>query len=171
MKAASNPHNEPDFYAMESCLQDNSDCHMVMEQEDHDSHCCSMTVEQEDHDSHCSAMEEDVEEQQALEIATAWSNEVPIVTPVSSPRPQIHFVEPPKAISFLEIPESNEMVNKMGGLTPLIRLSPSIVVSDDPHTGDEVFFEGLKFRYLDHMDLQEDDLNPFIDQAGMTDYV
>lgn len=30
-----------------------------------------------------------------------------------------------------------------------------------PHTGDEVFFEGLKFRYLDHLDLDDvqDDIN------------
>ena len=154
MKAASNPLNEPNFYDMPHCPQS-----------------CQIPNEKEDGDDDVSMEEVEYHEHRVASEESYSSDEPPVVTPITSPiRPlRRMFVRPPVTISFLELPDP--MADPCSN--PAV-LSPSIV-SDDPnlHTGDEVFFEGLKFRYLDQVDIQEEDdlLNPFIDQVDNVEYV
>jgi hypothetical protein len=52
----------------------------------------------------------------------------------------------------------------------LASIEESWVVADEPHSGDEVFFEGEKFRYLDHVDFEEV-LGDFIRDAKSVAFV
>ena len=153
MKAASNPLSEPNFYEMPYCPAS-----IAIPKEDNDIDDVSM--EDVGHHHHH-------DEQQAE--SSYSSEELPVVTPLTSPVQPLRrrMFRPPVTISFLELPDPMA--------DPCSNPAVLSIVSDDPalHTGDEVFFEGLKFRYLDQVDFsQEDDmLNPFIDQVDNVEYV
>ena len=61
----------------------------------------------------------------------------------------------PNIVSPPESPVLSSSIVKMPELLPDCIMDFSKETKSMPHTGDEVFFEGLKFRYLDHLDLDD----------------
>jgi hypothetical protein len=158
MKAASNPQNEPDFYAMKVCPKTT----IVPPQR--------VASEQFVINSSTEEKEVLVPSPPIKKKARVRMNQEPkIVTPMCSPgRPKIHFVQPPAllSMSFLELPDPSESDDRAE-----VSKSPSTVSDDGLHSGDEVFFEGFKFRYLDRVDLLEDSFNTFLDHVSSTEFV
>ena len=160
MKAASNPQNEPDFYAMKVCPKTTliPPKREVSEQSLIDSTETKKIVRP-------------MILPPKKKTRVRMNQEPKLVTPVCSPgRPKIHFVQPPAllSMSFLELPDPTESSDDR----PEVSKSPSTVSSDEGlHSGDEVFFEGYKFRYLDRVDLLEDSFNTFLDHVSATEFV
>lgn len=129
MKAASNPQNEPNFYAMEVCkaIYDHDDAPVPMRTESLDETLLDIDKPPE--------MSSPVQK--------------PIVTPVQSPRQSLSLLHnPPESIMMLELAEPPKVMDFMDDI-----FSGSVVSEDnEPHNGDEIFFEGHKFCYLDHME-------------------
>lgn len=130
MKAASNPQNEPNFYAMEECKStyDYEDAPVTMHTESFDETMLDIDKPPE--------MSSPVQK--------------PIVTPVQSPRQSLSLVHnPPESIMMLELADPPKVIDFIDDMF----LGSSVVSEDNqPHNGDEIFFEGHKFCYLDHME-------------------
>jgi len=128
MKAAANPQNEPNFYAMTTCSSD-SEAAIISRYSSEDS---LPTLTQHAGLSH--------------------SN---VISPETPPRKvtleESALEQAPNSIYMFEFPKGTLIPSGLSGVS-------SSIVSDDMgmlQTGDEAFFEGLKFRYLDHLDVDE----------------
>jgi hypothetical protein len=158
MKAASNPKSEPIFYDMKYCP-------VALEQ---------VTNAQETNDSWSEYSMEIENESPIVGVKadapktpkTTWTAKPNIVTPVPSPRQSLDLsMQKPTPMFPFDMFDTSLIPS-----TIMIDDSFSFsVVSEDnePQSGDEVFFEGRMFRYLDHLDLDCEKNNPFVDpQAG-----
>lgn len=143
MKAASSPETEPDFYAMEPCLGVNS----------------------------TSLVSDDSSREE--EVGGLWTIKAdPIPSSFMKPVPSVSSFDPPAIVSLPSSPEQSvrPVTTELPEGWPVLSLSipepasvddmnMSNIGNDDgdvdsfPKNGDEVFFEGLKFRYLDHVEL------------------
>lgn len=126
MKAASNPQNEPNFYAMEECksIYDDEDSPILMQTESLDETLLDINKPPE-------------------------VTHKPIVTPVQSPRQSLSLLHnPPESIMMLELVEPPKVMDFMDD----VFLGSVVSEETTPHNGDEIFFEGHKFCYLDHME-------------------
>jgi len=61
----------------------------------------------------------------------------------------------PNIISPPESPVLSSSIVDLEEDVPFDLMDLSTEVKAVPHTGDEVFFEGHKFRYLDHLDMDD----------------
>ena len=132
MKAASNPQNEPNFYAMQECKS-------TYNYED-----APVTMHTESFDETFLDIDKPPEPEMSSPV------QKPIVTPVQSPRQSLSLVHSlPESIMMLELGEPPKVIDFIDDMF----LGSSVVSEDNgPHNGDEIFFEGHKFCYLDHME-------------------
>ena len=132
MKAASSPATEPNFYLYPSCPAEGP---LKMQEED----------DEEDNDDETVAT--DKTEEHVNNTTDSFMNDY---VDVCMTIPNI--VSPPES----PIISSTSIVQVMPDLMPscLLEIAAEELESM-PHTGDEVFFEGLSFRYLDHLDLDD----------------
>jgi hypothetical protein len=174
MKAASSPATEPDFYRMQSCSEDLAVSPETVE----DEHMGSHQVE-EGADPIFSTEGIDTDfARPAIGIISSTIDMLPstrfitdtvpsaLVSPPSSPREKYkgNFVEFPSSFIMPWASTENALYNN--SLPIAASSSSSTTTSEDdmtsPSSGDAIFFEGLKFRYLDHLD-PEDFQEPFSD--------
>ena len=174
MKAASNPQNEPDFYSMKVCPPSTPSSHDGEMTLDLSSDNPSFPMEIEDGDEDEEQVSQLVEEQDIHPATTETYEFRPpaVVTPTASPRQSLNLSSIPPSMFLTELPEPQFIVEDKvpsSTLLPQVNSSRSIVSEEDDESetelrsGDEVFFEGLKFRYLDHLDLECTSHNTFID--------
>mmetsp|Transcript_12526 Transcript_12526/g.24030 ORF Transcript_12526/g.24030 Transcript_12526/m.24030 type:complete len:334 (+) Transcript_12526:273-1274(+) len=127
MKAASSPATEPDFYSFESCPPKGS-----INKIDIDGDDCDDSVSSHDKDPQTNIFD-----------GGLLPN---IVSPPESPvlSSSISIVQLAEDVPFDLLDLSTEVTH-----------TSDEVKAVPPHTGDEVFFEGNKFRYLDHLDIDD----------------
>jgi hypothetical protein len=142
MKAASSPSTEPDFYSMEYCLWATG--HRVTARRISDDFSAELAS-------------------QSASEASLLTGPTPLPNPLSHraiKRKMSRIISPPnspqqfhKSVDLIELPFSSPMNNQDWEADPFWGGG----VSDDcPHTGDVVHFEGLQFRYMDHLDLEDE---------------
>lgn len=124
MKAASSPSTEPDFYAMEPCYERSRSTSSV-----------EGSYFPEDA---MTGHEETPRENSSTREATADQVHVVPVSPLLEPRSR-QMLSGPVVPMDLGPPRPTERLKQIDRIFP--------------NSGDEVFFEGLKFRYLDKTDL------------------
>lgn len=135
MKAASSPATEPNFYDYESCPAEGP-----------------LKIEKDQEDDDFESVSSNDTETYVHNTMTFHEGDdsVPnIVSPPESPVISSTTIVqvPPDFLPSCLLDVAKEEIESM------------------PHTGDEVFFEGLKFRYLDHLDL--DDVHEQINVANV----
>jgi hypothetical protein len=175
MKAASSPSTEPNFYVMDFC--DGTTTYVPNTVK-----VCTVNSEGVDESEVKYGMQDISEPIKAetfvrfpdwvTEISTGLPEPLPkLISPPSSPH---QASKPYNTVSsnsfgmssvdsvsnFLSHPfRSTRTSEEFPTLTSFddnfASIEESWVVADEPHTGDEVFFEGNKFRYLDHIDFEE----------------
>lgn len=152
-KAASSPATEPNFYSMEPAPADDS-VRVVTHSHRHE--------EREDDDD---------EGESSAGDATHNSKETDDSVPVMSFPVSGHGAASPAIVSLPPTPDQTgrpingnrmEDTEKYPYYPFTDPLSPPSMPDcfDDLHNGDEAFFEGLKFRYLDRVEV-EDDIDAF----------
>jgi hypothetical protein len=175
MKAASSPSTEPNFYVMDFCDGTTTSVPNTVK-------VCTVNSEGVDESEVKYGMQDISEPIKAetfvrfpdwvTEISTGLPEPLPkLISPPSSPH---QASKPYNTVSsnsfgmssvdsvsnFLSHPfRSTRTSEEFPTLTSFddnfASIEESWVVADEPHTGDEVFFEGNKFRYLDHIDFEE----------------
>jgi hypothetical protein len=151
MKAASSPNTEPNFYAMEHCY-DGQDHPYKDEPEMVRSKPSEVSVTETEPSTLHKSEPEKVSStslsslpKHSFSLQSLVAN---IVSPPTSPD-QVRsgvITQVPSSIS-VPLPSCSSPVNDT--------MYDSDYALDEPHTGDAVFFEGHKFRYLDHLDLDD----------------
>lgn len=169
MKAASSPATEPDFYAMEPCLDGDS---TVQELRDIKLAHCSAPSVSDGTSSYSSCADEGAACSEVIpsesfvdscrNLTTLSGNKSAVVSAPSSPRevkPVTHHnsLKNPELSglsSTVSVSEHDPMVTSYFDLDESVECCDSSVVEDFiPQNGDEVFFEGFKFRYLDRLEM------------------
>lgn len=173
-RAPSNPKTEPDFYSMRMCPVQ---AHAAMHAPEVSDDCSTVGSVSSGTSSSYSYSEDSNKSHKIVETTTSPSSStkgITVVTPSSSPR----------SPSF-EVPSSATRtkamaLNPMPPMPELCLRQPASATFDDDtesckdlfkgledcctiglQTGDEVFFEGLKFRYLDPLDFTNDESSSF----------
>jgi len=173
MKAASSPATEPDFYAMEPCLEGDS---TGQELRDPSSinlvHCSAPSVSDGTSSYASSCVDEGAAGHEVIpsesfsdschRLISSSGNKSAIVSAPSSPRetkPVTHHnslrnPEFSSLSSTFSVSEHDPMVTSYFDLDESVECCDvSVLESLIPQNGDEVFFEGLKFRYLDRLEM------------------
>jgi len=148
MKAASSPETEPNFYDMEPCFSERFQPPDIKESSSNiDDMCARIIFDKEDVSFPWKALQS---ANGAFPLRSLLAAPPKAVSPDSSPRQPLANIS-----SFVDLP-------LYGTIPPLM---PDYVTEsdfDDPHTGDEVLFEGQSFRYLDHLDIDESFFATFV---------
>ena len=136
MKAASSPATEPNFYLYPSCPVEGPLKTTTHDDNDDETVATNKTEPHVNNNTDSFLIDNDDDDDVCMTIPNIVSPpESPVISSTS-----IVQVMPEELLSscLLDIAAEDE-------------IESSIM----PHTGDEVFFEGLKFRYLDHLDLDD----------------